>query len=156
MKDIFIDTNVAIRFANPLDENFKELVRWLFNYDELNLTNNAYLVVSNKLIQEYCQSNRNCSKPTSIPILVDKMTRENRLFKIENQALDQFMTQNFKPKIIKRFLSNVKDHFHIALILMSPRKYALARDDNFIHDLESYAGYLVTVRKRPEDLDYRN
>ena len=45
LKDIFIDSNVAKNFANPLDPEYKKLVNWLMNFDEDNQTNNAHLVV---------------------------------------------------------------------------------------------------------------
>jgi hypothetical protein len=51
-KDIFIDNNIAKNFSNPLDPDYKKLIKWLreFNDDDPKIHNNAYLMVSNKLL----------------------------------------------------------------------------------------------------------
>ena len=45
MKDIFIDNNVASRFKNPADEEYKKLLNWI--------TEKGHLVLSQKLLKEY-------------------------------------------------------------------------------------------------------
>ena len=40
MKDIFIDNNVASRFKNPADEEYKKLLNWI--------TEKGHLVLSQK------------------------------------------------------------------------------------------------------------
>ena len=55
-KDIFIDNNVANKFTNPQDTEYKKLTQWLlnFNVDDIENKNNyAHLVVSKKLLAEY-------------------------------------------------------------------------------------------------------
>ncbi|MDY6785065.1 MAG: hypothetical protein SW833_21400 [Cyanobacteriota bacterium] len=78
-KDIFIDNNIAKNFANPLDPEYKKLIKWLLTQ------NDAYLVVSVKLLQEYKSTCANATSPTSIPLIIDRLTRDGRLLKIERQ-----------------------------------------------------------------------
>lgn len=47
-KDIFIDNNITKNFANPLDPEYKKLIKWLMAFDEQDKAKNAYLVISNK------------------------------------------------------------------------------------------------------------
>lgn len=52
-KDIFIDNNITKNFCNPLDPEYKKLIKWLMAFDEQDKAKNAYLVISNKLLAEY-------------------------------------------------------------------------------------------------------
>lgn len=47
-KDIFIDNNIACRFANPMDPEMKKLINWIMKNEE-GSEDNAILVVSDKL-----------------------------------------------------------------------------------------------------------
>ncbi|KAF9658281.1 hypothetical protein ABHQ57_15000 [Tenacibaculum sp. ZH5_bin.1] len=154
MKDIFIDNNIAKNFVNPADENYKELIKWLLEYNN-DKDNDAYLVTSNLLLKEYLSSSRDCSKSTSIPVIISTMTAQGRLLKFSNQNIKEFITENFTKKIHKSLRSNEQDHTHIATILMSERKYAISIDENFNQDLKDFPGQEVTVVKRPEELDYK-
>lgn len=51
-KDIFIDNNIACRFANPMDPEMKKLINWIMKNEE-GSEDNAILVVSDKLLHEY-------------------------------------------------------------------------------------------------------
>lgn len=153
-KDIFIDNNIAKNFANPIDSNYKELISWLNKFDK-NSQLNAHLVVSNALLKEYLDSSRNCSKSSSIPALISKLTMEGRLKKFKNNEIKDFQNQHFTKTISRSLLSNNKDHPHIAIVLMSARKYALTLDHDFFRDLQSFPRFNVTVAKRPEDIDYK-
>jgi hypothetical protein len=157
MKDIFIDNNIASRFANPMDKEYKKLLEWLLTYDEkeANKKNNAFLSVSNKLIAEYSRSNSNASSPTSIPLIINILTQQGRLNHITNQAIKDFKAQYFSKKVIKKLQSNSEDREHIPVVLLSERKMALSIDDKFITDLNNFAGFEVTTAKRPEELDYK-
>ena len=46
-KDIFIDNNIACRFANPMDPEMKKLIDWLMKNVE-GSDKNAIMVVSPK------------------------------------------------------------------------------------------------------------
>jgi hypothetical protein len=49
---------------------------------------------------------------------------------------------------------NYEDREHLPVVLLSQRKYALSLDDRFIADLENFPGFVVLVKKRPEELPY--
>ncbi len=153
-KDIFIDSNVASRFAHPIDEAYKKLVAWLMTYDEKQTSENAYLAVSLKLIHEYNRSNREVFANTAIPLIIAKLQRENRLHKIENQEIKDFQKKYFTKNILKKLQSNSEDRAHLPVVLLSDRKMALSIDDNFLKDLLIFKKFKVTVAKRPELLPY--
>lgn len=156
--DIFIDNTVASKFANPADEEYKKLIRWLMENHEINVgteDDRAYLVVSKKLLAEYYRSNRDSAGATSIPMIIKKMTQEGRLVPFSNEQIKEFQKQHFTKAIEKKMQSNVEDRDHIPPVLMSDRKYALTYDNGLIHDLETFPGYMVLVRKRPEEIPYK-
>lgn len=68
------------------------------NYDEKTIINNAYLVVSNKLLAEYQRFSGTATSATNITIIIAKLTREGRLVKISNQAIKAFKQQHFTPQ----------------------------------------------------------
>jgi hypothetical protein len=76
MKDIFIDNNVASRFSNPLDPEYLILINWLKRFNKDDIRNCAHLVVSKKLLHEYYASARYAKSNTSIPMIIDQLTRE--------------------------------------------------------------------------------
>jgi hypothetical protein len=153
-KDIFIDNNIASRFGNPMDEEYKKLVRWLLKNDEENKEECGFLAVSHKLIGEYNRSNIHPNSLTAIPILVTKLQREGRLTFIDNQAIKDFKKEFFTNKVEKKLLSNEEDREHIPLVLLSDRKFALTIDDNFTKDLKKFPGFEVTVSSRPEKIPF--
>ena len=53
INDIFIDDNIAKNFANPIDPEYRNLITWLLSY-YANPNQDAHLVVSQKLLEEYC------------------------------------------------------------------------------------------------------
>lgn len=151
MKDLFIDTNIASRFTNPLDPEYKKLINWILAYDANNPDNNAYLVVSKKLLGEYYASARNANTNTSIPIIIDTLVRLGRRILISNAQIKKFQREYFTKKNEKNLRSNNEDRDHIPVVLLSERKYALAIDDNFIYDLTHFPGFTVRAEK---DLNY--
>jgi hypothetical protein len=154
MKDIFIDNNIAKNFSNPMDDHYKSLIQWLMKYETDNPGSNAYLRVSNKLIAEYYRTASLSASSTSIPVIIDKLTREGRLLKLSNSDIKSFQQKHFSKKVRKSLRSNKDDHDHIPIVLLSERKYALSLDDNFIYDLTHFPGFMVRVEKRPEELPY--
>ena len=154
MKDLFIDNNVAKNFANPLDIEYKKLIKWLIKNDRQYPDNNAYLVVSNKLLGEYSSSSALSPSNTSMPVIIDMLTREGRLNKISNNMIKAFKRLYFSKVRQNKMRSNIKDRDHIPVVLLSHRKFALSIDRNFIHDLKLFTSYRVTVEKRPESLPY--
>ena len=154
LKDIFIDNNIAKNFSNPLDPEYKKLIRWLMQCDAVHPAANAYLVVSNKLIAEYQRTARNATLATSIPMVISQLTKEGRLIKISNQAIKDFQHAYFSKSVVKKLTCNYEDREHLPVVLLSQRKYALSLDDKFIADLEHFPGFVVLVKKRPEELPY--
>ncbi|RIV44019.1 hypothetical protein [Flagellimonas pelagia] len=162
MKDLFIDNNIAKNFASPIDQNYKDLISWINDFDQELVENEpnkivefAHLMVSQKLLVEYLKSSRNCSKPNSIPSIIDRLTRQGRLLKKSKEDIKDFIEKNFSKKIEKSLLSNQEDHCHIATVLLSTRKKCLTYDENLTKDLIDFPGFTVHVEKRPEKLNYK-
>lgn len=154
-KDIFIDNNIACRFCNPIDPQLKELIRWLMASEEGHDGENAYLVVSQKLLAEYLSSCRGAYGNTSIPVIIEKLTREKRLIKISNEQIKVFRTTYFSKSVANKLRSNEEDRNHIPVVLLSDRKYALTNDANLTHDLNNFPGFVVLVSNRPEEIPYK-
>lgn len=162
MKDIFIDNNIAKNFATPLDPHYKELIKWINEFDsELvekdpkKLLDFAHLVVSQKLLVEYSKSSRDCSKPNAIPVIIARLQIQGRIQKKKKNEIEEFKNQFFSKKIEKNLLSNAEDHCHIVCVLLSNRKLCLTYDENLTKDLKGFPGYNVNVEKRPENLNYK-
>lgn len=156
-KDIFIDNNIASRFKNPADPEYIKLRDWLLLYREIKeneADNNAHLVVSNKLLNEYSRSNQNIKDGQNIILIIARLQRQGRLIKIDNQAIKEFQQEYFTKKTLKRLSCNEEDREHIPVVLLSHRKYALSIDDAFVNDLLNFPRFNATVAKRPEELPY--
>lgn len=143
MKDILVDNNIAKNFCNPLDEEYKRFITWLF-YE-------GSLVVSKQLITEYHSSCASSGSLTNVMAIIDKQQREGRLSRFSSKDLRSF---KFKQKDERRLLSNGKDRSHIKAVLLSKRKFALSRDQNFRADVNGFPGYMARAEARPEDLPY--
>lgn len=153
-KDIFIDNNIAKNFSNPMDKEYKKLIRWLMKNDPTNPAVNAYLVVSKKLLAEYSRSASSSKSDTSIFIIIDRLTREGRLIMISNEDIKKFQIKYFSETRRKKLRSNQEDHNHIPVVLLSDRKYALSLDEDFIYDLLHFPGFHARVERKPEKLPY--
>lgn len=157
-RDIFIDNNIASKFNNPADVNYKELTKWLLdnhNIPSSGEDDRAYLVVSNKLLAEYGRSCSLARGATAITIIVDKLTKDGRLIKINNNQIKDFKAKYFTKTIQKKLQSNTEDREHIPVVLLSNRKYALIRDKKFASDLKNFPGFIVLVSDRPENIPYK-
>ncbi|MCX6581161.1 MAG: hypothetical protein NT166_13360 [Candidatus Aminicenantes bacterium] len=152
--DLFIDNNIAKNISNPMDAEYKKLIRWLMKNDPTNPATNAYLVVSKKLLAEYSRSTSSSKSDTSIFIIIDRLTREGRLIKINNADIKGFQHRYFSKKVRRELRSNREDHDHIPVVLLSDRKYALSLDEDFIYDLVHFPGFHPRVERRPEKLPY--
>ncbi len=157
-KDIFIDNNVASKFSNPQDPEYIKLTKWLMFFDskEENKDNFAHLVVSQKLLIEYFKSSKGATSSSSIPVIIDTLTREGRLIKFSVDEINTFKQVYFSKKVIKNFESNHQDWELLPIIFLSDRKFALSYDDKFTKDIESFPKFTATVAKRPEDLPYND
>jgi hypothetical protein len=152
-KDIFIDTNIAKNFCNPLDDAYKRLIAWLLKYDQKKTANNAYLVISQKLLNEYSRTCGTSCSASNIFVIIDKLTREGRCVRISNQAIKNFKKKYFKKRI--KLTCNKEDQDHIPTVLLSCRKYALSNDNNFLYDLKHFPGFVVIAEKHPDKIPYK-
>jgi hypothetical protein len=153
MKDIFIDTNIAARFANP-NEHYQQLIAWLKAEDPQNPQNNAYLLISDHLRREYQRTNSHCKKGYSIITIYSYLQARGRLNAVSNDTIEQFKREYISKRQWGKFLSNDKDH--IPLVLCSVRKYVLSEDTKFLTDLINFPkfGKDVMYGQSPELLDY--
>lgn len=150
MKDIFIDNNVASRFKNPADEEYKKLMNWI--------TEKGHLVISQKLLKEYYSSNRG-NFGQSIITIIDRLTRENRLVRIENVQLKSFTFPSHIEKKINKLRMNIEDYDHLKTIVLSNRKIGIIIDEKLRLSVKDYP--IIDKIKpqavsRPEDIDYEN
>jgi len=158
LKDIFIDNNIASKFSNPQDVEYIKITKWLLFFNEkiakTDKDKNARLVVSKKLLGEYYRSAQNANSNTSIPVIIDKLTREGRLINIKNDEIKAFKKQHYTKATERKLKCNAEDREHLPLVFLSNRKYALSLDENFLYDLLNFPGFAVTAAKRPENLPY--
>lgn len=151
--DIFIDTNIASRFTNPMDPGYIALIQWLLTFNPES-GRNAFLVVSKKLLAEYHRSSVYAHTHTCIAVIINTLLMQGRLTIITNNQIKSFQQSFFTKKVLKVLHSNHEDRNHIPVVLLSDRKYALSIDEAFCHDLIHFPGFVVRVEKRPENLPY--
>jgi len=153
-KDIVIDNNIAINFSKLPDDEHKKLYMWLMKNDLEQPEQNAYIVVSQKLINEYARSSMYAKSLTNIAVVLAKMQKQGRRIFITNQQIKDFQKEHFTKKTLKKLKSNDEDREHIPVVFMSERKYVLTLDENFSYDLLHFPKFIARVEKRPENLPY--
>ncbi len=154
-KDIFIDNDCASKhFSNPVQEQYKDLIRWLIEYEK-DSDDNAYLVVSQKLLVEYNRSCRGATSSSSMPNIIAKLTKEQRIIKVDNASLKALAPKILTKKRLKKLTCNKEDHAHIITVLVSDRKMALTEDQKLFNDLVAISGYKTIVAMNPNELNYR-
>ena len=144
LKDIFVDTNLAKNFCNPIDPELREFIRWLFFQ--------GALVVTNKIIVEYNDSCRDAKSRSSILVIIAHQTRINRLLKITNA---QLKAVTFTKRELRVIRCNAKDHEHLKAVMLSRRKMALTEDNNFAYDVQNLTRIRGFAARHPQDLPYR-
>lgn len=143
MKDILVDNTVAKNFCNPLDPDYKTFIRWVLE--------EGVLVVTQRLLIEYKATAGSSPANTSMPSLVDYLTRKGRLMHFGRAQLTAF---RFPSRVTKRLRSNWKDHDNVKAVMLSVRKYALSHDAAFRYDVNNYPGFNARAEIRPQDLPY--
>jgi hypothetical protein len=143
MKDILVDNTVAKNFCNPLDPEYKTFIKWI--HDE------GFLVVTQSLLVEYIATSGAAGANTSMPVLVDRLTREGRLRHFRKPQLAGF---RFPRSFRRKLRSNKRDHDNIKAVILSTRKFALSHDKAFRHDVNNYPGYRGRAEIRPQDIPY--
>lgn len=151
-KDIFIDTNIVKNFTNPLDPEYKRLIKWLMTSNTED--NKAYLAVSKKLLAEYGRTMRHAASGSNIAVIVNLLTRQGRLNEISNEKIRDFQQKYFTSKTRRKLTSNSEDRDHIPVVLLSERRYALTFDEKLTGDLGKFSSFIVTVGKKPADIPY--
>jgi hypothetical protein len=157
MKDIFIDAQIANKFAKPPSEDYKRLISWLYNNDKNNPKNNAILMISDKLLIEYKGGNQGCQSATSIVVIINKILIDSRYVKVKSNVINSFVSTKITKKIIKDvLLSNKKDWYHFPLVFNSFRKLALVEDKNFANDILNFPRFSkgVMVFPSPEGVNF--
>jgi hypothetical protein len=152
-KDIFIDNNAALRFTNPPTDSYKELIKWLIEHNGTG--RDAYLVISQKILQEYTASLGGSTKVNNMLYIIDLLTRQNRLQRFTNAQINTFQDKYFTNKVLKKLKCNYKDRFHIPVILMSDRKITLIEDLKFLNDTINFPGFEARAATNPETLNYK-
>jgi hypothetical protein len=142
-RDIFVDNDIAKNFANPLDPHYKDFIYWL--------QKKGCLVISNKILVEYGRTCSGCSSLTNILAIISHLQKDNRLIKITNDQLKEFV---FPSKVERKLHSHVKDHDHIKTVILSFRKYAISREWCVCHDINNYPGHNARAARRPQDIPY--
>ena len=145
MKDLFIDTNVSIKLnERPLQDAFRKLYIWLSE------SNDAELVVSQKLRVEYCRS---CGNNSSFALILAHLTKNGRLKQFSKNEIE-----NFKHEYFKRvsFKSNREDQDLIPVVFLSDRKYVLTFDKYFKDDILNFSGFrnIAFVSDNPDNVPY--
>jgi hypothetical protein len=142
MKDIFIDTNIAKNFTNPLDPIYKKLLRWLTTDVQ------SHWVVNQKLLVEYGRTNQ------TILVLIDQLQRQGRLIKKEKAELNAVP---FPKQYERKLHSNSEDWVHLKTIWLSHRKIGIIIDEGLRHDVNQspkQGGIQPKAFSRPEEINY--
>ena len=153
-KDIFIDNNIATKFAGTTNVHYQEIANWLME------TPDAYLVISESLRKEYFRSNEHCNKSFSIISIYHTLIAAGRLISKSKQEIELFKNKYFDKKVWRGLRCKRKgsdDPSHMALVYLSDRRMALSDDINFIFDLQNFPrfGSKVTAASWPSNLDYK-
>jgi len=143
MKDILVDNCIAKNFCNPLDEEYKRFIKWLFH--------EGSLVITQQLLREYHSACADARSLTNIIAIVELQQRDGRLNTVSSHRLKMF---RFRKKDERRLRSNWKDWSQIKAVLLSNRRFAVSRDHDFCHDINSIPGYGARAASRPQDIPY--
>ena len=157
MKDIFIDAQVANKFAKPPDEHYSDLSDWLWDNNNSDKNENAHLVVCQKLINDYFRGNRHCAKSRSICSIYDKMMREDRILKKTSKEIEDFQKKYFRWKDIRCKRTGSSDPSLIPLIFLSKRKIGLSDDEHLLYDIINLPQWKdkAKIERHPKELNYR-
>lgn len=142
LKDIFVDSCVAVRLENPLDPQFVDFLAWL--------AVKGAPVLTPKLLKEYGDS-LSLGASNFIAIL-NACQRDGRVIEFTN---DEMKALSFTKKQERELQSNRKDWWHIKAVLLSPRKLALSFDTKFVIDVNAFPGYRARAAKKPVDLSFK-
>lgn len=142
VKDIFVDSCVAIRLENPLDPDFVDFLEWLLLY--------GAPVLTPKILKEYNDSLDAGS--SNFIAIINACQREGRVVDLSNEALKAL---RFSKKVEKHLQSNKKDWWHIKAVILSPRKIAVSFDAKMVGDINNFPGYKAKAGNSVSVLPYK-
>lgn len=155
LKDIFIDNDTLVHnFTVSASNDYKKLMEWLKQYDEDSPEDNAYLIISNKFQAEYGRSFAHAGPDNTVVAIIDQLTREERLKKKDNREIRIFMQEHFKNRVVRNLRSNRQDWDHIAVVMLSNRRYALTADNNLCYDINHFQGFDALAACDPQHIPY--
>lgn len=124
MRDILIDVNAAKNFCNPLDPEYKALLKWL--------KSEGALVVTKALLVRYVASTGASCSLTNVVAIVAFLQAAGRLNQVSKTQLRAFQfPRSFEPG------SNREDHDLIKAVMLSYRRLALTLDHKFHDDVNA-------------------
>lgn len=154
LRDIFVDNCIAKNFCNPQDPEYLKLYKWLLAYDPRLGDKNAHLVLSKKILNEYCETCSASGSNSSIWVIVDRVTRQGRRVNISNEQIKDFKKRYFKGRALRNLRCSTRDRDHLPAVLLSDRKFALSRDREFVYDINNFPGFTARAARRPQNLPY--
>jgi hypothetical protein len=156
-KDIFIDANVACKFASTKDPEILKLINWLLKCEEGKTSENAYLMASPKLRKEYLGGASNCHRATSISVIYITMHEEHRLNMISNAQIESFRQLHIPGKKWDNLRCNTEDKYHFPVVFLSDRKFVITEDKTFASELRNFPkfGQYVKCSHTPKDIPYQ-
>lgn len=143
--DLFIDADISGHIMKPLDDHYRDLIKWLYV--------EGCLVICRSLHNEYRKAVRESPSLRTLPAIVDRLTRARRLIRYSREELRGF---RIKERIVKRLLSNRSDHDYIKIVMMSDRRLALSGDNKLRRDINNFPRYGAQAYRHPGDFDYRD
>jgi len=141
MKDLFVDTTCAHQFCNPINEDYKILLKWL--------SEEGTLIYNNQLLIEIGRGNQ------TLFALINLLIQSGRAKKITSSELKNF---EFSKSQHKKFMCNKEDRIHLKTIILSDRKIAIVGDNNLRRDvniLPKYQGIKPVAVELPSEIDYK-
>lgn len=145
MKDIVLDSMIALNLCTPIQPHYRELAEWL--RDE------GIIRYCNYLYGEYSRCCATSPSTTSVIYLIELQNRKGIAGKISNEQLKAF---RFTPKQLRSMKSHTKDHPILKTVLLSERKILVSKEQNLIDDLESFPGADCVCCTEIDQIDYKS
>ena len=130
MSSVVIDNDVmnlynTVQGTREVDniDAYRELFVWL--------REEGVLVLSRKLLNEYKTS---FHQSPSLSGLIDMLMKDGRVTTYDSAEIKKAKA-GFPKKITRKFQSTSTDRNHIALVVLSPRKKCLSRDEKLRVDI---------------------
>ena len=143
MKDIVLDSMIALNLCTPIKPGYNELAVWL--RDE------GIIRYCNYLYGEYSRCCATSPSTTSIIYLIEIQNRKGIAGKISNEQLKAY---KFKPKQLRSMKSHLKDHPILKTVLLSERKILVSKEQNLIDDLEGFPGANCVCGTEIDQINY--